>query len=633
MKLLKMILTDFKGVRSATYEFADRTAISGINGSGKSTIATAWYWLWMDKDSELNGNPPIRPSDDRECIPRVELVIEVAGKTVTAVKQQKMSKSKPDANGQQKITLKNEYELNAVPKTERDFKADIEGMGVDFDKFIFFSHPDAYLNQKQSDMRDMLFSMASEKSDYDIASTDDSMADLSILLREYKYAEVEAMNKASIKKANEQLDGIPNQIIGLEKAKVDIDVAELELQKNDYKRQITGIELKEADLSKQYEEYQKASDRILELKAEINGLKRTANEELIDERRRLENDIACTDRSIRDCDRLVSTWKQDVERLKKSVRDGEDYIKIKQEEWRRIKAETFEAHKAICPTCKRSLPEDEVDRLADDFESNKKKRLELVANQGTDLRNKINSEKAETEKLDLSLLETEQRKKNLDGEIIKLKKELNALPKEVDISETPEYLTITDELMKKESFLSSQMSAVGVRDILRADRLELVDKLEAVNIEIAKSQNNIRIDEQITELQSRLLDYEQAKADAERILHQLSLLSKKKNDLLVEDINSHFSVVKWKLWELYKNGEYKEVCIPTVDGYEFGRSTNTGREIIAKIDICNSLQKFFGVNLPVFLDGAESINDFNIPGVACQLITLVVTDDKELKIT
>ena len=150
---------------------------------------------------------------------------------------------------------------------------------------------------------------------------------------------------------------------------------------------------------------------------------------------------------------------------------------------------------------------------------------------------------------------------------------------------------------------------------------------------IGAIENNANIDKQIANLQNERMAYEQKKATAEMLLYQADLLSKKKNDLMVEEINAHFSIVKWQLFEYQKNGGYKEICVPTIDGYRFGESTNTGREIIAKLDICNSLQKFYGMNVPIFLDNAESLNDFNIPKVDSQLILSVVTDDKELVIS
>ena len=68
-------------------------------------------------------------------------------------------------------------------------------------------------------------------------------------------------------------------------------------------------------------------------------------------------------------------------------------------------------------------------------------------------------------------------------------------------------------------------------------------------------------------------------------------MTARKNELMVEEINSKFSIIKWDLYEFNKSGTYQAACIPTVDGYIFGDTTNEGREIAAKIDICQSIQK------------------------------------------
>ena len=171
-----------------------------------------------------------------------------------------------------------------------------------------------------------------------------------------------------------------------------------------------------------------------------------------------------------------------------------------------------------------------------------------------------------------------------------------------------------------------------------ADKTKLKSQLDEVNKIIAQAENNVRIDEQIADMQQKQREYGQAKADAERILYQLKEVSKRKNELLVEEINEHFGIVRWKLSDFQKNGEYKEVCVPTVLDEEtgiykvFGDTTNTGREIEAKIDICNSFQKFYGMHVPIVLDGAESINNKYLPKVDTQLILLTVSEDKQLKV-
>ena len=136
-----MYLKDFKGVSKAEYEFGDKTVIFGCNGAGKTTIADAFYWLLFDKSYDLKSNPNIRPNDGRECTPTVTLEFMVGNKPVTFSKMQKRKVSKDKT----RVTITNSYEVNAVEKTERDFKAYLEDIGIDFEKMLILSHPDMFL--------------------------------------------------------------------------------------------------------------------------------------------------------------------------------------------------------------------------------------------------------------------------------------------------------------------------------------------------------------------------------------------------------------------------------------------------------------------------------------------------------
>ena len=196
------------------------------------------------------------------------------------------------------------------------------------------------------------------------------------------------------------------------------------------------------------------------------------------------------------------------------------------------------------------------------------------------------------------------------------------------------YIREMDKLRERESYLEQLLKASAEIASNRAsiEAQIAILRSQAVDIDrrLAVIANNETITDKIAELQASRMEYEQAKADAEKMLYQIDVLSRRMNDLFVEEINSHFSLVQWQLFEYQKNGGYKEICVPTIDGYRFGESTNTGREIRGKLDICQSLQKFYGMTVPIILDNAESINEFNLPELDSQLILLTVTDDKEL---
>lgn len=667
MILKSLHLENFKGTKDKTYEFGKSTRVSGMNRIGKTTIATAWFWLLADKNYELVSNPNIRPDDVEECVPTVTAVLDVDSKEITIAKMQKRKVSKPDANGISKITLTNTYEINSVPKTERDFRADLEELGLSFDNFLVCSHPDVFTRQKQADMRKVLFKLASAKTDVEIAAMSKDTKDVAKLLEAYKYEEIEAMNNASKKKAVEQLDAIPNQIVGLEKAKVDVDVAEQELAKADLERKIAEVDQKIAGAGNAVESLRQEE---MQLQFDMSGIMQTMNMELSKKR-------SSTDGLICDCnyevDRihsLISGKEKQITDNAKAIADADAERKKLGEQYNFEKAKAFDEtpylfdeskwvfdeSTTVCSLCGQKLPDDKIEQLKADFERRKEEAMEDAMRKPRDAKNNFvaqkNSNLEEIKKkgfVQKDLIDKSTKKNaDLNTEIDALKKQerdaiakkeelskqLSEIPSEADYSQNEEYVKLKaryNEVLAEIERLKAADDAEIVES-LKIEKEDLKSQLEEINKIIAQAANNIRIDEQIADMQKKQREYEQAKADAEKILHQLKEVSKRKNELLVEEINQHFGIVSWKLFDYQKNGEYKEVCVPMVDGKEFGVTTNTGREIQAKLDICNSFQGFFDMYVPIFLDGAESLNNEYIPAVDTQLILLTVTEDKQLKV-
>ena len=667
MILKSLHLENFKGAKDKIYKFGKTTRVSGMNRLGKTTIATAWFWLLADKNYELVSNPNIRPDDVEECVPTVTAVLDVDGKEIAIAKMQKRKVGKPDANGISKVTITNTYEINSVPKTERDFRADLEELGLSFDNFLVCSHPDVFTRQKQADMRKVLFKLASAKTDVEIAAMSKDTKDVAKLLEAYKYEEIEAMNNASKKKAVEQLDAIPNQIVGLEKAKVDIDVAEQELAKADLERQIAEVDRKIAGADNAVGSLQQEE---MQLQFDMSGIMQTMNRELSNQRNNIEVELfGCTT----ELDRFkptISLKEKQIDDNAKAIADADAERKKLGEQYNFEKAKAFDEtpylfdeskwvfdeSTTVCSLCGQKLPDDKIEQLKADFERRKEEAMEDAMRKLRDAKNNFvaqkNSNLEEIKKkgfVQKDLID-ELTKKNADlnTEIDALKKQerdaiakkeelskqLSEIPSEADYSQNEEYVKLKarhNEVLAEIERLKAADDAEIVES-LKIEKEDLKSQLEEINKIIAQAANNIRIDEQIADMQKKQREYEQAKADAEKILHQLKEVSKRKNELLVEEINQHFGIVSWELFDYQKNGKYKEACVPMVDGKEFGVTTNTGREIQAKLDICNSFQKFFDMYVPIILDGAESLNDEYIPAVDTQLILLTVTEDKQLKV-
>lgn len=678
MILKSLHIENFKEVKDKTYEFGKTTRVSGMNRRGKTTIGSAWYWLMSDKNYELVSNPNIRPDNVEDCIPTVTANVGVDEKEITLSKMQKRKVGKPDKNGVSKVTITNTYEINSVPKTERDFKAYLEELGFEFDKFLICSHPNVFtkdlsFKKKQDEMRKSLFAMASEKTDLEIAQMNKETADVAKLLESYKFEEIEAMNNASKKKAVEQLDAIPNQIIGLEKAKVDVDVAEQELAKADLTRRIAECDKKIAGADHSLDELR---DKEMRLQLDISGITQTMNRELSNRRYEIDADLCGCKDELKHLEQTISLKENKIVGNEKAITDADAERKKIGEKYNAEYAKAFDEapylfdeskwvfdeNSTVCSLCGQKLPEDKIEQLKADFESRKEKakadaeeklkakRFKFDTDKKVEL-NRLNT--IGTEKKELI---TELTKKNADlnteiGALKKqeqdaiakkeeLSKQLSEIPSEADYTQNEDYVKLKaerDKVLADIEKLESDGADKIVTD-LKVEKADLQSQLDEVNKIIAQAENNVQIDDKIADMQHKQNEYGQAKADAERILYQLKEVSKRKNKLLVEEINQHFGIVRWKLFDFQKNGEYKEVCIPTVLDEEtgiykvFGDTTNTGREIEAKIDICNSFQKFFNMYVPIFLDGAESINDEYVPAVDTQLILLTVSEDKQLKV-
>lgn len=657
-------LTDFKGQQEKKIEFGHRTVVSGKNGCGKTTLADAFMWVFCDKDYSLKSNPDIRPDDGRECLPRVDIDLVIDGKPVSVAKFQKRTESKSKGGKPGKVALSNKYEINGVPKAERDFKADLKERGFDFDNFLMLSHMEIFTYLKDTDARKILFSMSdgAGKSDLEIAKTVPDCAELVPLLKTYKADEIKAMNSATLKKAEEQLKAIPNQIIGMEHSKVDADVAELELQKNALQEQISDLEKQIA---------QAGNEKAGEIKAELAGLSAKlleicskAKADLLEQKSSVCNKVSALelDRNIktselnRKTSALESLRIQKKDLLKKLQDARTQYPKIKDTEWdsstlESIESETFKDTDTICPTCGQNLPPEQIEQLKsrfeqkkqerinqqlkaqEEWEQDKKRKLDEVIQTGNkasaDMKEAHKQEEALTSEISKLADELEQIKTSLDAE----NKNLEAIPKEPDFSGNVEYQRILASIKEKQQELNSLDDGEEAKKQLSEQLSGKKQELAAVNQKIGEANNNVRIDEQIEKLQESQKQYAQNKADAQMILDELKALSMAKNTALEDAVNQYFDGVKVKLFDTQKNGEVVDACIWYVQDKDGNwkkliGNANTALMMKGKIAIMDGLQKFYGVSYPIFVDCAAELDNSSLAGIKAdaQLIFLKVAE-------
>lgn len=634
--LRKLIVDNFMAYPHAEFDFFNRTVVAGRNGIGKSTIATAYTWLMFGCDYQLKDNPSVRrvvggkSVDDMDV--SVTAVLDIDGKEVTARKVQKR-KYKKDGVG---YSDDNTYFINEVPKTLKAFNEYFE---IDMNLLKMCSSPGAFLNQKTADMRSYLFGLVENVNDLDVAKENAELSAITDFLEKYSADELTAMNKATKSKIDKELPVIDGQIKEKQRdiqLKSDVDVAELELLKNTLSEQLEGNIKKQTDAEALEKCLQDKAQGVLDLKFELSGLQAQANDKNTEKIREVQHKINDANAFVDSIHEEIRKNGVAVDRIKSEISEKDSARELLARKWVDVNNEKFDDNSTICPTCHRDLPDEEIKRLVSEFTESKQKRLCEIEAKGTALKEEIEKLKPVLAELESVAEENMKKLNSVLSKLDEYNKQLDAIPKVVDISDTDEYKKLSAEIDAKEAELQKSMKMNDMRGRLKMEENEIRRKLSECESQISKSDTSAD-EKRLEELRERRIDMEQKKADAEKILYLLGELEKAKNQKLSAEINKHFETVQWQLFEVNKSGGYKSVCIPTVDGKSIlSIMSNKGNQIIGKVDICNSIQKINDLSVPVFLDDSESLDVSNKERVSksagCQLIMLEVTDSSRLSV-
>lgn len=662
IKLEKLVLQNFKGCKERTIDFADKTEIFGANATGKTTILDAFMWLLFNKDSAGSEKFQIRPLDaDGKQVDNVEIMVEgtldVDGKEIVLKKVQKQIWRKK--RGTDVIELQgneNLFEINGYPKSERDYKEYISGL-VNEELFKLITNPQTFVSLPWKKQREVLMRLVDDISDIEIARSDEQF---SALIPELEQASTDDIQKKYTKALNtwkkKQVE-IPARIDEVSKQLVDIDVAELELQRNYLREQIAETEHQQEDSEAAIKEYDKYSNEILRLKGEMRAISDKANHSLEEERKAAQNRKDEAQRGFEDSRQKIRMCDLDITRCKDAIARFEKEKKRLQDEWRAEKAKGFPEYEElpaldesdlVCPTCGQVLPDElkqekilkyeenkEKHRISYEsglqvFKDCKKKRLAEIVESGNTAVVAIKDKREELGRLEADLEQAKADSIKFNKESAEAMEEFNRLPVYADLSGNQEYESLQLQVSKMEESLRNMSTGADYRSQLRIKLTGLREELSVVEKKIA-SADNTAVEERIAELQEEQREVGQKVADQEKMIFLLESFIRTKMDCISESINAKFKTVSWKLFADQINGGMKETCECMVNGVPYS-SLNNGHKIIAGLDIVSSLSALYGVNGPVFIDNAEALNDFNIPEMDSQMVLLKVSDDKELKV-
>ena len=666
-------IENFKGIKQLDVNFSEKTRISGQNAAGKTTIFDAFTWLLFNKNSAGDEKFNVRPlNKEGTRIDNVEIkvvsIMDVDGKEVELSKVQKQNWVKK--RGTNTVSLQanpNSYEIDGYPKSEAEFKEYVSGIAQSEEMFKMLTNPQYFSSLKWKDQRDILMKLVSDISDVELAQTDAKYASL---LPELEKApstdDIRAKFSKALTEWKKKQTEIPVRIDEAEKSKFDVDVAEQELAKADLERKIKEIDGKIKNAGNATEELKREE---MQLQFDMSGIMQIMNQDLKNRRSEIEADLCGCKNELDHFASTISLKEKQISDNEKTITDADAERKKLGEQYNAEKAKAFDEtpylfdgskwvfdeNSTVCSLCGQRLPDEKINQLKDGFEERKSKaksdaeekmkteRLKFDNDKNVELKRLIN---IGTAMKDL-ISKLTQENSNLQEEIEKLKKQeqdtiakkeallnqLSKIPEEADYSQNEEYVKLKakhDEVLTEIGKLESEGEDKVIED-LKAEKADLQARLDEVNSNIAKASMNVDIDERIGKLQNEQKEIGQKVADQEQILYLLEEFIRFKLDKVSETINSHFKTVNFKLFEMQLNGGMKDCCECTVNGVPYS-TLNSGHRIVAGLDIIRSLSELYDVSVPIFVDNAESLNEFNVPVMDAQLILLSVSEDKQLKV-
>ena len=623
LTIKRMVIDHFKGVEHRVIELGVHNKIKGQNGSGKTTCAEAWLWLFADCNYALVKNPSITPLGMSECVSRVEADIEIDEKPCQVAKVQKF-KSKTDDNGKVTSSVVNTYEINSVSKSYRDFVSDLESRGLDLNNFLILSHPFAFTidtsKAGREKMRALLFSMTDSLSDTDIASELSNSNELNALLENYRLDEIEQMQKATLRKVNETC-GKDNSIInakidGLISSKVQGNVAELTKELNKVNSEIEKAEKKSSDNGIETE--------INDVKRKLRGIEFEENEKLESQKRQIRNQISDVEMDIEVATARYNTVAYEISNINAQIGSLNKSIENWRGLYKKVQDEVLDDDSCKCPTCNRVYAKSKVDKIKSDFEKSKTERLTMYKNNAEKALNEISEiEKTkETKANDLDeakkIISVCKKKKE------KLNAELDKLPANVNYSKNKEWVSLNKKLSQLETEAANKQpddNSIELIFDLKAKANELTKKIGAI-------EHNADIDAKVESLREDRKQGEINKANAEKILDQVERFKRLKNNKLSDAVNSHFKIAQFRLFKTLRNGAVEDACDVLIDGKEINAQANQSLQVLAQVDIVAGLQNFFNQHYPVFLDNhalftSESDAKINLD---TQTIKLIAAD-------
>lgn len=636
MKLTKLEILNFKGLKSFELNLNGDVVIRGDNATGKTTVFDSVCWLLFGKDSLDRADFEIKTLDGGEPIHKVNH--EVTG-TFTlddggTIELQRVYREKYSSPRGGEVTLTGhttDYFVDGVPKKEKEYKEIVNSL-VDENIFKLITNP-LYFNETYSwqNRRKLLLEMCGDISDEDVIASHNELKALTDILSGHSvddHRKVVAAKKTAINKEldilpvriDEALRGKPEVTANPEVLRINIDTLNADIEKLENDKALLQNGHSIVDKRAKLKNVQrKIMARETELQMEYKkqcSLKSNEYDAVVSE-------INCLTAKLEDTKRRIDDSAATINLIQGLISE----LTIQRSQ---INEDTFVTDvNDHCPTCGQKLPAEQIQNAYAKAEANynlkKSKRLEEIEHsiklkeQDIEGIKKRDSSLEPVETIEALIKEKELEKKTITEEIEKL-------TTEPSLNDDSEYADLkAEELMLQMAIdddNSDHSEEIAELEIKISDNKAERMKLEQ---ELNKFAEIKRIEARVSELEAKQAELSEEKMKLDEASYLMDEFVKAKVNMLEESINARFKLARFKMFNVMLNGNVEECCETTYKGVPY-RSMNNAARINVGLDIINALASYFKVNAPVFIDNAEAVTDFI--SVNSQTIKLIVDESE-----
>lgn len=635
MKLTKLELLNFKGLKAFTINFNGDVIIRGDNATGKTTVFDSVCWLLFGKDSLDRADFEIKTLDRGEPVHKVNHEVTGTftldeGGTVELKRVYREKYSSPRGGEVTMTGHTTDYFVDGVPKKEKEYKEIVNSL-VDENIFKLITNP-LYFNETYSwqNRRKLLLEMCGDISDEDVIAEYSELKALTDILSGHSvddHRKVVAAKKTTI---NKEMDMIPVRIDEALRGKPTIDTPR-DVLIQEISLATTTLETLEADKALLVNGH-----AVVDTRAELRDVQRrlmARESELQMEYKKQSalksNEYDMVVSELNNLSSKVESTKHRLDTSNKDIQRIESVIDELMHQRQQVNEDAFVMDiDEACPTCGQKLPAEQIqdarEKAETKFNLRKSKQLEEL-NQSIELKQQDieNIKKRDAGLEPVETLEALIKAKELVKQTITNEIEQLTAPVLDDDS-------IYADLKAEEFMLQMKLDESNTdhsEEIADIDKRIATTKEHRLNLEteLNKYEEAKRIDTRVAELESQQAELAAEKSKLDEASYLMDEFVKAKVNLLEDVINSRFKLARFKMFSVMLNGNVEECCETTYKGVPY-RSMNNAARINVGLDIINALTSYFKVNAPVFIDNAEAVTEF-VP-VNSQTIKLIVDESE-----